>query len=161
MLDPDLRSFVLALSADSFDDEHWIENLATVVTRAAPKLWTNDDRLRYRNEIAGKLAAFRRLLILHSELREFGSKGFDAQRITITSSTGAEDAVLVALDSNDREQIGPRAHALITELATIFGSPERAEKALLAWTAEQVLPNTVPTDNPLGSEPDVKAVNDD
>lgn len=161
VLDPDLRSFVLALSADSFDDEHWIENLATVVTRAAPKLWTNDDRLRYRNEIAGKLAAFRRLLILHSELREFGSEGFDAQRITITSSTGAEDAVLVALDSNDREQIGPRAHALITELATIFGSPERAEKALLAWTAEQVLPNTVPTDNPLGSEPDVKAVNDD
>ena len=66
----------------------------------------------------------------------------------------------VALDGNDREQIGPRAHALITELATIFGSPERAE-ALLAWTAEQVLPNTVPTDNTLGREPDVKAVNDD
>ena len=161
VLDPELRSFVLALSADSFDDEHWIENLATVVTRAAPKLWTNDDRLRYRNEIAGKLAAFRRLLILHSELREFGSEGFDAQRITITSSNGAEDAVLVALDSNDREQISPRAHALINELATIFGSPERAEKALLAWVAEQVLPNTVPTNNPLGSEPDVKAVNDD
>ena len=69
--------------------------------------------------------------------------------------------LIYVVDSNDREQIGPRAHALITELATIFGSPERAEKALLAWTAEQVLPNTVPTDNPLGSEPDVKAVNDD
>ena len=69
VINPDLRSFVLALASESFDDRHWIENLATVITRSAPRLWKMEDRVRFSGELTGKLSSFRRLLVLHSEMR--------------------------------------------------------------------------------------------
>jgi hypothetical protein len=160
VINPELRSFVLALASESFDDMHWIENIATVITRSAPRLWRMDDRARFTNELTGKLASFRRLLVLHSEMRGLASQPFDAHRVTLTTSSGNEDAILVALDDDSRGIIAARASELLAGLAEAFGSQERAEKALLAWSAERVLPHVVtPIDNN-AVLPTPKAVND-
>ena len=65
------------------------------------------------------------------------------------ASNGQEDGVLVGLDETDRALIADRAETLIGALADAFGSRERAEKALLAWSAERVFPHvvTLPADN--------------
>jgi hypothetical protein len=161
VIDPDLRSFVLAIASDAFDDHRWIENIAAVITRAAPRHWSPSDRARFSTELAGKLAAFRRLLILHSELRGLETGPFDAHRITLTSSTGDEDAILVALDDTDRARISQRADLLIAELARDYGSIEEAEKAALAWFADRVLGSTVTPARQDGTSTSLKAANDD
>lgn len=141
VINPDLRSFILALASESFDDRHWIENIATVITRSAPRLWKMDDRVRFTNELAGKLASFRRMLVLHSEMRGLDAQPFDAHRITLTSSSGNEDAILVDLDDESRSVISAVATELLNGIAGVFGSEERAEKALLAWITERILTN--------------------
>jgi hypothetical protein len=105
IIDPQLKSFVLALADDSFDDAHWIENLATIVTRTAVRHWQPEHHRQYKSELAGKLAAFRRLQILHHEVRTQGGAPFDARRITLTHTDGQESAVLVALDDADRGRL--------------------------------------------------------
>jgi len=149
VVDPDLRAFVLAVATDSFDDDNWIENIATVITRTAVRQWRPEDRSRFSPELNGRLASFRRLLVLHSEMRGLESQPFDAHRVTLTASNGQEDGVLVGLDETDRALIADRAETLIGALADAFGSRERAEKALLAWSAERVFPHVVtpPADN--------------
>jgi len=78
----------------------------------------------------------------------------------LTTSTGNEDAILVALDEDSRGIIAAGANQLLTDLVGAFGSRERAEKALLAWVAERVLPHVVtPVDNN-AVQPTPKAVND-
>ena len=80
----------------------WIENIATNVTRTAVRHWNPEHRRQYSSELAGKLAAFRRIQILHHEARTHHAEAFDARRITVTKTTGEEQAVLVALDDTDR-----------------------------------------------------------
>lgn len=143
VVDPDVRAFVLALATDSFDDDHWIENIATVVTRTAVRQWKPADRARFGPELNGRLASLRRLLVLHSEMRGLGAQGFDAHRVTLTSASGREDGVLVALDESDRAIIAREVDPLLESLAATFESRERAEKALLAWSAERVFPHVV------------------
>jgi len=139
VIDPDLRSFVFALGAEDFEDQHWVENLATVITRSAPRLWSNDERRRFSVELNARLAAFRRVLLLHSEMRSLDGQLQDAQRITLTSSDGREDAVLVAISDEERNEIRELADGLIEELAEVLGRRDRAEKILLAWAAERVM----------------------
>lgn len=160
VINPDIRSFVLALGSDSFDDRHWIENIATVVSRSAPRNWTMDDRVRFSSDLAGNLASFRRLLILHSEIRGLDAQPFAAHRITLTTSTGHEDAVIVALDEDSRTTIASRAEALLDELTAAFGSRHRAETTLLGWVAERVFPNTVVPLDQNETRSISKAVND-
>ena len=161
VLDPDLRAFVLAVASDAFEDHRWIENIAAVVTRSAPRHWSPNDRKRFSTELAGKLGAFRRLLILHSELRGLQAGSFEAHRITLTSSTGDEDAILVALDDNDRTRISNRAEQLIAELAEHYQSSEEAERATLAWFADRVLGSTVTPISQDDVSTPLKAANND
>lgn len=161
IIDPQLRSFALALADDSFDDARWIENLATIVTRTAVRHWEPEHHRQYSSELAGKLAAFRRLQILHHEARTHGGAPFDARRITLTHTDGQESAVLVALDDTDRTRLAAQADTLVEEIASSFNSSAEAEKALLAYFAERVLGSVLMPTDQLPDLPLLKAANDD
>ena len=61
VLDPTVRAFVLALANDGIDsDIDWIQTIATVVAKKAPAEWTDDDRDRFRQELAQQVASFQR-----------------------------------------------------------------------------------------------------
>jgi hypothetical protein len=141
VIDPDTRSFVIALAADTFDDERWIENLATGLTRKAPPAWTESDRRQFTVELVGRLAAFRRLLLLHSELRRSEDGAIEAFRLTLTASTGREAATLVAVDNEMRAVVEPVLEQAIEQLIAHCGSQERALDMLLAVAVDRVLPH--------------------
>lgn len=141
ILDQDLRTFALALADNSFDNARWIENIATNLTRTAVRHWDHSNRNQYSAELTARLSAFRRIQILHHEVRTH-AEGFDARRITVTKTTGEERAVLVALDDTDRLRTKALWETLIDALEAHYGSRAEAEKVAFGFAAEAVLDET-------------------
>ncbi len=140
ILNPGVRSFVLALAGDGMGtDTDWIKAVATVVAQKAPAEWTDDDLARFRRELPQKVAAFRRLVALRTERRAGGGGPFDAFRVTITRQDGSEYIDLVDIDQQQRHRVSSALDDALGELQEVIGSPFRARKALLALLGERIL----------------------
>ena len=161
ILDQELRTFALALADNSFDNAHWIENLATNVTRTAVRHWEPGHRRQYSSELAGKVAAFRRIQILRHEARTHDAESFDARRITVTKTTGEEDAVLIALDESDRQRNRDPWQIYIDALEPHYGSRAEAEKVAFGYAAEAVLGNDTTATPPVEAPTKLKAANNE
>ena len=141
VLDPDVRAFILALANDAVEaNKDWVKAVATVVVKKAPAEWTDEDLLRFWNELHEKFASFHRLLALHYERRALSSEPFDAFRWTVTRSDGVEQPLLV---SDDHPSM-PDAERALEELTRIAGSQQQAHRALLAALGKQLLPKACP-----------------
>ena len=161
ILDQDLRTFALALGDNNFDNAHWIENLATNITRTAVRHWEPGHRRQYTTELAGKLAAFRRIQILRHEARTHDADAFDARRITVTKSTGEERAVLISLDDTDRQHNLDPWSIYIDALEPHYGSRAEAEKVAFGYAAEAVLGNDTKSTPSFETPTELKAANHD
>ena len=142
VLDPTVRAFVLALASRSTDDDHeWIETVAAVAAKKAPREWTDDDLQGFQYRLSEHLAAFKRLVALHGERRADGGGPFDALRVTLTRPDGSEYVRLVAVDDRRRSQIDRTLDKTLEELTDLCGSPQHAHQMLLASLAERLLPD--------------------
>ncbi len=142
VLDPEVRTFVMALANDSVEsDRAWIEAIATVVCRKAPAEWADQDRQRFEREVPHRIAAFHRLVALHAERRTNLSGGgpFDALRVTVTRSDGAEHIRMLDVDSRRRGEAEQALNQAVDELTQITGSGQRAQHMLLALLSERLL----------------------
>ena len=143
VLDPEVRAFVLSLANDAVEsDTDWVKAVTTVVAKKAPAEWTDDDRLRFWRELHEKFAAFRRLLALHHDRRAHGGDPFDAYRVTVTRSDGAEQPLLVGIDQELRPAAERALDDALTKFTEITGSQRRAQHALLALLGERLLPDS-------------------
>ena len=148
VLNPTVRSFVLALANDGVDtDADWIKTIATVLTKKAPAEWTDEDLLRFQYELPRQVSAFQRLVALHAEHRADGGGSFNALRVTITRSDGNEHVCLVGIDQMQRHHVEQTFDNTLEELTKIVGSPYRAHKALLALLGERLLPERIGRDD--------------
>ena len=120
-------------------DADWINAVATVVARKAPKEWDDDDLSRFRHELPLQIAAFQRLVALHADRRAEGGGPFDALRVTITRPDGSEHVGLVDIDQRQRYLVDEALGEVLTKLGETIGSPHRAHKALLAALGERML----------------------
>ena len=155
VLDPAVRAFVITLANDSVNsDSDWIETVATVVGKKAPKEWTDDDLRRFRRELPERLASFQRLLALHADQRAHGRGAFDALRITVTRSDGSEHVRLVGVDHDQRQHLEGALNSVLDELTSLTGSPQRAHNSLLALLGERLLPTQGNVDDKLEDSTD-------
>ncbi len=146
IVDPEIRSFVLAMATDAFEDDlEWVNNIATVVAKRAVAEWSDDDRARFEFELPAKMSAFRRLLALHIERRTADGESFDALRVTFTRSDGKEDYLVLALDDHIRNAVCGPVDEVVQRLTEVLGSEVKAREAILATLAEHVLPAVMPT----------------
>lgn len=146
IVDPDIRSFVLAMATDAFEDDlEWVNYIATVVANRAVAEWSDDDRARFEFELPAKMAAFRRLLALHIEHRALDGEPFDAVRVTLTRPDGNEGYLVLTLDEHVRNAVGGPLAEVVEGLASVLGSEAKARVAILATLAEHVLPTETPT----------------
>jgi hypothetical protein len=161
ILAQDLRTFTLALADNTFDNARWIENIATNVTRTAVRHWNPSHRRQYSSELAGRLAAFRRIQILHHEARTHHAEAFDARRITVTKTTGEEHAVLVALDEADRARNKILWDTYIDALEPHYTSRTEAEKVAFGYASERILGTDTKAASTADEPSDLKAANHD
>ena len=140
VLDSEVRAFVRALANDGVDSNaEWVSIIATVVARKAPAEWTDEDRRRFSAELPQRLAAFGRLVALHTERRADGGGPFDALRVTITRPDGTEYVRLVGVDQRRRAEVDAVLDGTLAELADLTGSTQRAGHTLLALLGERFL----------------------
>ena len=140
VLDPQMRSFVLALSNDVYEDDHdWMASVATVLAGKAPSEWTDRDLAAVRARLPQKLAAFNRLRALHAERRAADGLPFEALRVSVTDPSGTEEARLVGVAHDERSTVEPAVDDLIAKIAEAVGSSQRAHHAVLAVLAERLL----------------------
>lgn len=137
-LNAEIRPFILTLANDAVDsDLEWIKAVATVVTCKAPAEWSDQHLDLFQAELPHRLATFQRLFALRSE------PGFehecDRLRVTITGADGAEQVRLIGIDDKERAHTLATVAAAVADLARIVGSPERAQKAILAVLSERLL----------------------
>ena len=141
VLDPGVRAFVLTLANDQVEaDEDWAKAVATVVAQKAPAEWTDEDFERFRRELPEQVAAFQRLVALHAERRAHGGGPFEAHRVTVTRSDGAEHIQLVSIDQGHRRQVEQILDETLDRLEGTIGSRGRARRSLLALLGERALP---------------------
>ena len=141
VLDPGVRAFVLTLANDQVEaDEDWAKAVATVVAQKAPAEWTDEDFERFRRELPEQVAAFQRLVALHAERRAHGGGPFEAHRVTVTRSDGAEHVQLVSIDQGHRRQVEQVLDEALDRLEGAIGSRGRARRSLLALLGERALP---------------------
>ena len=142
VLDPDVRAFVLTLANTHIEsDTDWIKMVATVVSQKAPAEWRDEDLRRFEHELPQQVAAFRRLVALHAHHRADGGGPFEAFRVTFTRPDGREDARLVSVDHDERDQLNHALSGFIQQLTEVTGSPQRTQHALLALLGERLLPS--------------------
>ena len=140
VLDPQMRSFVLALSNDVYEDDHdWMASIATVLAGKAPSEWTDRDLAAVRARLPQRLAAFNRLRALHAERRAADGLPFEALRVAVTDPSGAEEARLVGVAREERSAVESAVDDLLAKIAEAVGSPQRAHNAVMAILAERLL----------------------
>ena len=140
VLNPSVRSFVLALANDTMDaDADWIRAVATVMVQKAPAEWTEEDLRRFQRELPQQVAAFQRLVALHASHRASGGRAFKALRVTVTGADGCEHIRLVGIDGDQRRKVNAALEKALDDVAGIIGSPNRAQNALLALLGERLL----------------------
>ena len=155
VFDPTVRAFVNTLANDSVNNHlDWIEAVATVVAKKAPKEWTDDDLHRFRRELPEQLASFQRLVALHADQRAHGGGSFDALRVTVTRSDGSEHVRLVGIDHDQRQPLEGALNSVLDELTSLTGSPQRAHNSLLALLGERLLPTQGNVDDNLEDSTD-------
>ena len=140
VLDPGIRAFVLALADDVGTDTEWVETIATVVSKKATAEWTDNDLLRTRAELPQQVAAFQRLVALHTEQRALRRQGFTSRRVTVTWPDGNEHALLVAVEDDERAFVEEALDEAVRSLSRGALSPRRAQHTLLAILADRVRP---------------------
>ena len=145
VLDPAVRAFVLALANDTVDsDTDWMKAIATVVAKKAPAEWVDDDLERFHSALPEQVAAFRRLIALHAQIRVGGGTQFSALQVTLTRADGSEDIRLVSVDSAHRSLIENVLDRALNETARVTGSSKRAQQSLLALLGESLLSDSTP-----------------
>ncbi|MDE0652428.1 MAG: hypothetical protein OXI26_02085 [bacterium] len=140
VLDPGVRAFVLALADNGSSDTEWVETIATVVAKKAPTEWTDQDLQRSKAELVQDIAAFQRLVALHTEQRSLRRRGFASSRVAFTWPDGDEYALLVAVDDDERRLVENALAELLENLGQHAFSLRRAQNALLAILGDRVRP---------------------
>ena len=137
--DARLRALLFALSSDALDDEDWVDAVGLAISERPPKMWREDDVVRFPSAAKALLGAFRRVEALHFELRATSAEGFIARRVTVTRPDGAECSRVVWVDEADVDRIRELLRRAGPSLSA--GDAEASEDLLLAAMAELLLPS--------------------
>ena len=125
VIEPRLRSFVLAAADESATDQKWIESLAMIVADCPVESWSPDGLSLFEASLPIFSRRFASLESLHREAIREGIEGFDARRITITEPSGEETSQLLWIDRQSRSVVARCARRLRAELARVTDEGQR------------------------------------
>ena len=137
VLEPRLRSFLLAAGDTALEDIDWVENLAMNVAERPAPAWRDIDRRRFDANIVELLAAYRRVEMLHLEHLDAPTGGVMARQVMVTTPDGHTTGGVVWLDDAAATEIEDIATKALGEAETRVGA--RAAEALLAVLAEKLV----------------------
>jgi hypothetical protein len=155
VLEPRLRSFLLAAGDTALENIDWVENLAMNVAERPAPAWRDIDRRRFDTNVAELLAAYRRVEMLHLEHLDAPAGGVMARQVMVTTPDGHTTGGVVWLDDAAANEIDDILTKALGEAEARVGA--RAAEALLAALAEKVVGSATAKPVPLraGAAPQV------
>jgi hypothetical protein len=156
VIEPSLARLVVALAADIPGDDEWAEYVGMNVVGTPPGAWTDEDRGRFFGSVHDIGSTFRRIEALNADVRSRG-ESFDALRVTVTRSDGAEAARLVWVDEARRMLLGPIVEMALESARRHSDSATEARDLLLAMLAEGDLISDRPQLPKTQGSPSIKA----
>ena len=142
ILDPEVKSFVLALADDTLDRTGWLEYLGMVLTSKAPRSWNDDDVRRFEIRLGELAAAVRRIEGLYYERSAVPRAGFDPVRVGFTTPDGRDTSRVVWIDTEVHDDLNVLVTEILSRVGTLLG-PDGGEM-LLAKLAIEVLGDSIP-----------------
>jgi hypothetical protein len=137
VIDPRIRSFVLSAANADVDDGDWLNSMVMIIADRPSEAWTDDDLLGFELHVSDLARRFANLEALQKEAAREGREGFDARRITVTSSDGSEVHRLVWIGRDEREFIERKVEELLNHLGDL--PDEHQRHAIAMALAEEIL----------------------
>jgi hypothetical protein len=104
------------------------------VTGVPPRAWTDEDRRRFELQLIDLGSSFRRVEALHADVRAINGD-FDAIRVAINSTAGADAVRLFELDDSRREF----ADRVLDELLAGMQQESKSTDEVSAWLLARLL----------------------
>ena len=139
ILNPDIQAFVSLLADCKYSDADWIEAVATVVSNKAPRIWTDDDYVKFKRDLPHNTAAFQRLVALHTWNRLEKNDAFIPYHITVTKHDGQEVVKFVSVNQKDHQNVTMALESVLDNFSDLVGSNIRTYDTLLALLCERML----------------------
>ena len=112
VIEPRMKSFILASSDKEGDNKSWIESLLLIISNKASKSWTDDDVIMFETKLSNIARRFLNLEALQKKIA-IPNKGVDARRITITYPDGDEIHQMLWIDRQKQENVEKIAEQII------------------------------------------------
>jgi hypothetical protein len=123
VIEPRLKSFVLAAVDESVSNREWLESIVMIVADRPAETWSDDDITSFEINLGEMARRFKNLEALRSEAAaEEMREGFEAKRISLTAASGRQTTRLVWIDQAAEEQISRKAEELLESLDEISES---------------------------------------
>ena len=165
IIDPRIKSLVVALSAD-LELDQWTEYVAMNVSGGTdPKNWVDDDYNRFKAHIQELSGTFLRLEWLNAE-KNLRSYGFTAVRVAVTHPDGQEKTNYVTIEVDKQEKVDDVLEKALKELKSVYQSEEAARNALLAslanfnTAAPTTIKDTIKSENSKNSDSLKEVINE-
>jgi len=135
VLEPHLKSFILAAVDEQRPDREWLESVLMIVADKPVQSWSDTDVTQFEIKLSDLARRFQNLEALQADVRATRKEGFAARRVTVTHPDGHEIHRMVWMDDGMEAKIQPLIdqvlqqcrepqlqQALVTQLIeTIFG----------------------------------------
>ncbi|MCJ2543575.1 hypothetical protein [Thermostichus vulcanus] len=148
VLEPTLRSFVLAAVDEIKPDHEWLESLLMIVADKPAESWSDEDVTRFEVNLSDLARRFKNLEALQSEVRASKKEGFvdqgscvAARRITITRPDGKETHRMVWMDEGIHATVQPMIDKILRECRD-----PQIQQALVTGLTETIFAAEEPTD---------------
>ncbi len=154
VLDPQVKSFVMALTDTALLREEWLEYVGMVVSGKPPASWVDEDVRHFDLLLDERSQAVRRLEGLHFELRDTKGEGFESIRVGFTTPDGIDRARVLTMEESAREDLDQLLGELLNRAQTTLGA--HGDEMLLARLAVEVLGDkiTQADDGMVGTKPE-------
>lgn len=137
VLEPRLRSFLLAASDQHLEDVEWVEYVAMNVAERPAPAWRDEDRRRFDAALVEMLSAMRRVAMLHFERLDMPDGAALTRQVTVTTPDGYTAGAVVWLDEVVAATLNDVVERATEEAVSRLG--HRGVEALLALLADRML----------------------
>ena len=112
VIEPRLKSFILASTAKESDNTSWLESVLLIISNKPPKSWTDEDVIIFETKLSDIARRFMNLEALQKEMA-IPNEGIDARRVTVTYPDGDEIHQMLWIDREKQENIDRIADKII------------------------------------------------
>jgi hypothetical protein len=144
VLDPRLKGLVAALTSYDKTDQEWAEHVAMAVLGPPPSAWNDEDRSRFLALVMELGGTLRRLEALHFDQRAHDERIFNALRVTITRTSGLEEARVIAITDAQRKALGRALAEFLHQAEVLAGHMIGGRELALGLLADELLPESLP-----------------